>query len=304
MLHSRLLRYLDEVARCGSIRKAADNLHVASSAISRQIIALERELRTPLFERLPKKILLTSAGEVVINHVRETLRNHQRVLAQLDDLRGARNTMASIATGGLAADLLSGALTKFRSEHPLSGFSIKVLSSHDILAAVVSGEADLGFAFDLPPAPQVSVAASIATSFGAVVPAGHPLALQDSVRLFDLHSYPLILPTAEVKIRIFFEQACARANLTLKPTYESNNFEFMKRLVVMDQGVAVLNRIDVVDLHRRGLVNFIPLAEPTHGIQSLMVVQRSSGDLEPLPRLVLEMLKELLADLDRAERIA
>ncbi len=50
MLHARMLSYLDEVARCGSIRKAAANLSVASTAINRQIIALEQELGEPLFE--------------------------------------------------------------------------------------------------------------------------------------------------------------------------------------------------------------------------------------------------------------
>ncbi len=51
MLHSRMLRYLDEVARCGSIRQAAERLNVASSAINRQILALEAELGTPIFHR-------------------------------------------------------------------------------------------------------------------------------------------------------------------------------------------------------------------------------------------------------------
>ena len=54
MLHSRLLRYLDEAARLGSIRKAASRLNVASSAINRQILALEEELGVPIFERMPR----------------------------------------------------------------------------------------------------------------------------------------------------------------------------------------------------------------------------------------------------------
>ena len=79
MLHSRLLNYIDEVARTGSIRKAANHLNVAASAISRQILALETQLGTPIFQRLPKKLVLTAAGEVLIGHVRQTLKESERL---------------------------------------------------------------------------------------------------------------------------------------------------------------------------------------------------------------------------------
>ena len=83
MLHSRLLKYLDEVARLGSIRKASARLNVASSAINRQILALENELGTPIFERMPRRLRLTATGEVLIAHVRETLKGHARVESQI-----------------------------------------------------------------------------------------------------------------------------------------------------------------------------------------------------------------------------
>ncbi|MBL0932855.1 MAG: LysR family transcriptional regulator, partial [Alphaproteobacteria bacterium] len=73
MLHGRMLRYLDEIVRSGSIRKASARLNVASSAINRQLLALEAELGAPLFERLPRGLRLTAAGEMLIAHVRQTL---------------------------------------------------------------------------------------------------------------------------------------------------------------------------------------------------------------------------------------
>src|SRR5258708_38881695 len=90
MLHSRMLRYLDEVARCGSIRQAAERLNVASSAINRQILALEAELGTPIFHRLPRRLRLTATGEVVISHVRETLKEHRRGAGPAHDFKGRR----------------------------------------------------------------------------------------------------------------------------------------------------------------------------------------------------------------------
>jgi molybdenum-dependent DNA-binding transcriptional regulator ModE len=77
MLHGRMLRYVDEVARSGSIRKAAIRLNVSASSINRQILSLEAELETPIFERMPSGLRLTATGEILIAHVRETMREHQ-----------------------------------------------------------------------------------------------------------------------------------------------------------------------------------------------------------------------------------
>ena len=118
MLHSRLLRYLDEVARLGSIRKAASRLNVASSAINRQILALESEIGTPIFERMPRRLRLTATGEVLIAHVRDTLKSHQRVAAQIEAFKGLTRGEVTIATmNGLAAGPLPRFLTGVLDRH-------------------------------------------------------------------------------------------------------------------------------------------------------------------------------------------
>src|ERR1700685_3545842 len=98
MLHSRLLKYLDEVSRLGSIRKAASRLNIASSAINRQILALESEIGSPIFERMPRRLRLTATGEVLIAHVRETLKRHQRVEAQIAAFKGLTRGEGTLET--------------------------------------------------------------------------------------------------------------------------------------------------------------------------------------------------------------
>ena len=87
MLHSRKLQYIDEIARCGSIRKAAARLNVASSAINRQILALEEELGAQIFERMPRGLKLTAAGELCIEHIREVLKTYERMEARIRGLK-------------------------------------------------------------------------------------------------------------------------------------------------------------------------------------------------------------------------
>jgi len=75
----------------GSIRKTADVPHVASSAINRQILKLVANLGVRLFDRMPDGMRPTPAGQVQLRHVRETMSNYDRLLAEIDELRGVRS---------------------------------------------------------------------------------------------------------------------------------------------------------------------------------------------------------------------
>ena len=87
-MHAAVLRYFDHVARHGSIRKAADALSVASSAVNRQILRLEDEMGVALFERGRSGVRPTAAGELLLRHVRETQNEYQRTRAEIASLGG------------------------------------------------------------------------------------------------------------------------------------------------------------------------------------------------------------------------
>lgn len=295
MIHSRMLRYLDEVARCGSIRKAAITLNVAASAVNRQIIALENQLGTKLFERLPGHMRPTAAGEVLIAHARDTLKQQKRAFDRIVALKDPRSASASIATvGGLANDMLSFALAEYRQERPFTRFSVSVLPAEEISRIVSAGDIDLGFGFDLPEAPNLTIAASLDSRCGAVVLPDHELAAKTTLRLGDLRQFPLIMPQQGVTLRDQFDHCCLAAGLSLDPVLESNSFELLKHFAMLGQGVAILNRIDVLHSVISGAVRFIPIAELGRFTQRLKVVHRSRGNLAPLPSHLVERLGQLI----------
>ncbi|MDB5534132.1 MAG: gltC 2, partial [Hyphomicrobiales bacterium] len=177
MLHARMLSYLDEVARCGSIRKAAANLNVASTAINRQIIALEQELGENIFERMPRRLRLTATGEVLIEHVRETLKSYDRARGRLDALKGTKQGHITIATTlGFAAGPIAKILYDYTNEHPYIRVSLQGLFADGIPNAVLSGDVDLGLGLNLQQNPKLRTLFAIDVPFGAVVAPGHPLA--------------------------------------------------------------------------------------------------------------------------------
>ncbi|HMR33114.1 MAG TPA: LysR family transcriptional regulator [Geminicoccaceae bacterium] len=301
MLHSRLLRYLDEVARCGSIRKAADRLNVASSAVNRQILALEEQLGQPIFDRLPRKLRLTATGEILIEHVRATLKDHARVSARLDALRGLQHGRVSLATTpGLAAGPMVAIVSDFIARHPRVRVGLRALSTEAIPPAVLAGDAGLGLGFNMTPIAGLRSLMTLEIPFGAVVAPGHPLTGAERVRLANAMQYPLVLAEPGMSLRGIVDMAMARLAEQAQPIVETNSIELMKQLVRGGSAVTFLNPLDVADDCTKGELVFLGLAEPQLRPQVLRLVARSGGALEPTTARFAEELRGSLIKLAEA----
>ena len=115
------------VSRSGSIRKAADQLNVTASAVNRRIMDLEQELGAPLFERRPRGVRLTAAGEVFVHYLRQQDGEVERMKSQIEDLKGMRRGTVRIACSqALALEFLPRQIGEFRKRHPFVAFDVKV----------------------------------------------------------------------------------------------------------------------------------------------------------------------------------
>jgi len=134
------LRYFATVARRGSIREAAEELHVAQSALSRQIQKLEQDFGVPLFQRHARGVELTSAGEIFLRHARSSLRQTERVRSELDALKGLRRGTINIQSiESLVPGVLPQAIMRFRARYPGITFEVTVDRTDRIIAAVREG---------------------------------------------------------------------------------------------------------------------------------------------------------------------
>lgn len=151
MRHLRILTYVDEVARSGSIRKAAERLNVTASAVNRRIADLETELGAPLFERRPRGMRLTSAGEIFVHYLRGHNGDVERMKSQIEDLKGLRRGTVRLACSqALALDFLPRQIAEFRKSHPLVSFELKVVDHEAAMAALAAFEVDLVAVFRPP----------------------------------------------------------------------------------------------------------------------------------------------------------
>ena len=124
-MHAAVLRYFDHVARHGSIRKAADALSVASSAVNRQILRLEDEMGVALFERGRSGVRPTAAGELLLRHVRETQNEYQRTRAEIASLGGTvSGDVRIISLESLLVRFLPQVVDEMSAKHPKVSFTV------------------------------------------------------------------------------------------------------------------------------------------------------------------------------------
>jgi DNA-binding transcriptional LysR family regulator len=230
MNHLRFLRYVDEVARTGSIRQAAERLHVAASAVNRRILDLEDELGTPIFERLPRGMRLTAAGELFVHYIRQRTAALEQVRSEIEELQGLRRgKVRMVASQALAPVFLPAAIAAFRRGHPLVDFSARIGDHLQALHALRHFETDLALVFNLAPEPDIEVLAQVEQPLVAMMDAGHPLAAESGpVRLREIADYPVVLPFADIGGRQLLERHLVRASVRLRPAIESNSFEFLR----------------------------------------------------------------------------
>lgn len=256
------LRYFDEVFRTGSIRVAAERLNVAPSAISRQIRNLESEFGLPLFERHARGVVPTSAGELYARYAREALLNEERIGSEMDDLKGLRRGHVRICSvEGVVANSLTYALATFRKKFSGVSLSLMITGTEAVVASVRSGEADIGIAFTSSPEPDVHCTLRLRDPLFAIMAVDYPLAKQKRLSLNDTLSYPVAVPQKNFGIRTLLDTRCRTAQLTMRPTLETNSIEALRGFARSGSGITFLPRLSVRREIEAGQVVAIPLTD-------------------------------------------
>ncbi|CAG9228421.1 LysR family transcriptional regulator [Paraburkholderia tropica] len=243
MRHLQVYRFIAEVARRGSIRKAADQLHITPSALTRKIQDFEEELGMPVFERLPQGMRPNAAGELLLRHILDQNADFERLQAQLSELAGVRRGHVTVACSQAFIDsVLPDEIAAYRATYPQVTFSLDVRDNVLGIGALSNYEADLALLIDPPLSPDVQELFVKHEPLCAVTSKAHPLAQSGSgpVRLRDCLRYPAAMPRQSLAIRTVLDEAIWRLKLQAMIAVESDSLEFLRSFVVRENTVAFL----------------------------------------------------------------
>lgn len=270
-MHTRLLKYLDAVVRHGSIRRAAEAVNVAPSAINRHLLDLEVEIGAPLFERLPRGVRLTAAGEILFHHVRSTIRGYDRALSEIDQLKtGTRGRITVAAIESVMSDVLPDAVFEFSRLYPRVEFTVMGQPAQQAVQAVLDGAADLCMIFN--PVPKLSLNQVVATDFplGIIVSPSHPLAGKTTAMLSDLKGWELVMPDQSITIFHEIDHVLSRLALRLPPRIVTGSMSFMSAYVERSEAIGIMTPVGIGQQLREGHLRFIPLEDRGIGPQRLI----------------------------------
>ena len=263
MRQQRTLRYVDEVARTGSIRKAADKLNVTASALNRRVLDIEEELGQPLFERHARGMRLTAAGEAYLRYVRSDASNLQRLQSEIADMAGIRRGEVRLtASQAVAYELLPREIEIYRKAFPQVRFNVRICNRVEAMRALIDYTADLAIMFNPERSSELQPIAHIPQRLYAVLAADHPLARRKALRMREIVGYPLALPEVGLGSRMLLDAFFARSSLRYTVGLESNSFELLMRFV--GQEPAISFQVQIGTPPENGLDGLIsrPIEEP------------------------------------------
>lgn len=300
-MHSRILEYIDEVARHGSIRKAAAVLNVSSTSVNRKILSIEEQLGVKLFERSPEGVELTPTGKIVLEHCRKTLYDFNNVKMIIDDIRDLRSGHISIqCIDSFTFSVLPRVLERFSEKYPSVSLSVTTAMPEEVAHAVGTGTADVGFNFANVNHSNIRTVLEKPTPFGVVMRPDHPLAARTKIEIEDLRGYPLVRTIDARGRNSILDREMDSATDALNTHIFSNAMMISKQAIHANSAIGIYTKIGFLTEVEAGDLVFVPLAMRNLNEYRVGVVVSSLAGIDPVKRLFLDTVETVFKPMDFA----
>lgn len=288
----RQIQYFIEVAKREHVSEAAFALHVAQSAISRQISNLEADLGVKLFVRDGRNVKLTHIGRKFLEHMQQAMQVIENAKLEIaESLDPERGTVRIGFPSSLAASTLPTAISAFRELHPHVKFELHQGSYRFLINAVAEGKIDLALIGPVPEGYKwIQGHVLFIEDIVALLPADHPLADKPSIRLDQLKEDPFVVFPEGFILRDLVVKACEGVGFQPIVSFEGDDIDAIKGLVAAGLGVTLIPEITLIDSLPRKTVK-LNISEPTV-TRTVGVITPSERDLLPTEKLFYQFIKD------------
>ena len=240
----REVRTFVGVADLGTVSRAAEQLHITQPALSRQIANLESELGLRLFDRVGRRLLLTSEGAQLLQQCRGLLSYSQAVREQADGLkRGDAGMLRVSASPHLIEGLFPGFLRDYAKRYPNVHVRLVEAIGPQIFAMLERGEIHLAQAVARALTPDEHRFGAFPLAPMEMLAACHPsltLGRNGSIEIRALAPYPLLQATDDFAMRRSFDSACRLAGFTPNYVLECRSPHALLAMAQAGHGVAII----------------------------------------------------------------
>jgi DNA-binding transcriptional LysR family regulator len=295
----RALRYFEAVARHRHFTRAAEELHVAQSAISHQVRRLEAELGIELLDRTTRSVEPTRAGALVASRARVILSEAAALREEVDELRGlvrGRVTVGALLFGG---DLnIPALLATFTAAFPQVEVGLREGTAQRMVDGMLEGAIDLAFMLEERPSDAFERLPLSSEELAVVMSPSHPLAGTGPMRVGTLAGQRLIGFEHGSSVRRLVDAAFERAGVRPEIALEGNDLALVRALVAQGIGLAILPRT-FAELPGPPVV-LRPLSPPLE--MAVALWWRRGRHLSPAARAFVDFARERAPSTPRAAR--
>ncbi|MEU9580716.1 MULTISPECIES: LysR family transcriptional regulator [Streptomyces] len=235
------LAYFAGVARTEHVTRAAREMRVPQSTLSRAVARLEEDLGVDLFARRGRTVSLTPAGRTFLASVERALADLERAAEEVR--ADADPAVGKVAFGFLhtmGAETVPGLIQAFRADHPRIRFSLVQNYGEAMLEGLRRGELDLCLTSPVPDAPDLVARRLDEQKLRLVVPADHRLAPRRRIRLSEAAEETFVTLETGYGLRRITDDLCAQAGFRPRVAFEGEEAETLRGLVAAGLGVALL----------------------------------------------------------------
>jgi DNA-binding transcriptional LysR family regulator len=280
-----------EVAKRGSVSRAAEILYVTQPTLTARLHGLEKELDERLFVRTRHGMRLTDSGRAFLPFAERAVRAVREGRDALEQVRSASAGHLVIASApAVSTYLLPDILTRFVTAHPRVEVAVRTGHSEDVLRMVLRDEVQLGLGRALTH-PEVELQPFHEEQLVLVVAPAHSFARKGRVRMTDVGSEQLIMFDRTSSYYEITQAAFLSAGVTLKQLMELDNIEATKKMVERGLGVALLPRASVVREVAAGQLRLVAITDAPPMRRTIVAMRRR--DAGPPSGVVAAFLKLL-----------
>lgn len=282
------------VAELGGFSKAASELHITQTALTRRIQKLEAYLGLRLLDRTTRRVDLTAVGRDFLPQARAIVQEMTAAVDRLKDMSlRARGHFTLACIPSMTSHVLPKVIQQYAGQYPDNRIRLLDGASHEVRDAVLAGQAELGIAVQGEKHPDLAETVLLADPLVFICRAPHPLQARRSVTWADMRDADLIGVSSFTATRVFMDYQLAKRGIRLHGNYEVQHHATAVNFVAAGVGSAILPSSTFRKGDRPG-VHKLPLTHP--------VVRRKVVLLRPA-RGTLSPAAQAFADLVRGVRI-
>lgn len=286
------------IAKTGSFNRAAERLFLTQPSVTARIQALEKELGQVLFERKPRGVRLTDAGQVLLPHAEKVLQDIKKAKQAVLDLESATGgTLTVGAALTTSAYTLPQILARFKASHPAVEVHVRTGRSVQVQQLVLDDTVQMGLVHaPLPSHAEIEAVALSEEPILLVVHPSHPLAARSDVDPAELVDEPFITSDRHSGYWTHVEQFWARQGLVTRVPMELDSIEAAKRMVLCALGITMLPLSTVQSELRTKELVAIPLRGGENLRRQSFLIHRRGKIWSGTARAFLETVSQMYND--------